>query len=237
MDDQPAFVPQTSHDLAADGTKLDPERLRNITATLSAPYLGLGAAAFGAAFAAFQMLDVYWHGSHWMGLPVLLLASPFAVWFFYLRKYYASRFGWVQPRQPSAISTKEIGILGGFGGVLLVIWVVANVLQSLVHLPVDLPFLTLMQSVAFLVLFVFLASWSHPRPIFAARFTIWAALVAVQGVISVLPVWVQLSPDQWLFWKLLNAGSLGILIVAMGLCNHVAMLRMLPKRVEDDDHD
>lgn len=217
--------------------RLNPEQLRNVAENFIALKGSLGFAAFGAAFAAFQMLDVYWHGSHRMGLAVLLLASPFVVWFFYLRKYYASRFGWVQPKQPSAISTKEVGIVVASLVVLLVVWVVANVLQSLVHVPVDSAGLTLLQSAGFLVLFVFMALRTHPRPIFVARLTIWAALAAVQGVISALPVWVSLSPDQRLLWKLLNAGSMGILIMVMGLSNHVAMIRMLPKRVVEGDDD
>jgi hypothetical protein len=233
MNEQQPFMPQTADNIGGAGMKLDPERLKYITATFAAPQLGLGFAAFGAAYAASQMLDLYWRGSRWSILGVLLLASPFAAWFLYLRKYYASRFGWVQQKLPPVSPGWEVGLVILFG-LLFTVWLVANMLPSLVVAPVS--FLTLMQSLGFLCL-IFYSAFTVRGQTMRARLTIWAALAAAQGLVAVLPLWVSLDPRQMVLWKMLNAGSLGILIMVMGLCNHVAMLRLLPKIAAEDDHE
>ena len=224
--------------------RVDPDRLRNITENFMASKGSLGFTVFGAALATQQMIDVYWPRSSWMYLVAAsLVVAAILFWFIYVPRHDASRFGWVQPKQTSARSTKAVALV-----VLLLFstWLAANLLQHFVQVPASSYFssLTLIQSALFLCLIVYVASRSlvyvaSRRRIRSAgvRLTIWAVVVAAQGVIAALPIWVSLGPSQRLVWKLLNAGSMGILIMVMGISNYVAMIRMLPKRVAEDEHE
>jgi hypothetical protein len=216
------------------GMKLDPERLKSITATFAAaPQDGLGFAVFGVAAATNQMINVYWSGSHWTGLGVLFMAGALVAYFLYFPRYYASRFGWVQQKPPTVNRRQQVGLVIVIG-LAVTMLLSADLLQHFAQAPVN--YLTLLQSVLLLCVNLGIAFTARGRSM-PIRLTIWAALVSTQGVVAVLPLWISLGPRQMLLWKLLNAGSAGILFMVMGLCNHVAMVRMLPKRVEEGDDD
>ena len=57
------------------------------------------------------------------------------------------------------------------------------------------------------------------------------------GVIFVVlyPIYRPMSDAHLVFWRGLNDSLLGASFVVMGLCDHVLLLRLMPKRVKDDD--
>jgi hypothetical protein len=216
--------------------RVDPKQLRDITENLSTPFKGLSHVVFGAALAAVQTIDLYSGGSPWIGLgvPVIAVAALVSS-FVYVPKYYAWRFGWVQQKQPPASSTKAvILVLILVFGIQGAVWLSADLLQHFAPRPVN--YLTLLQSVLLFCVVLIMAFTARGRSMLV-RVTIWGALVAAQGLLAIIPLWVSLGPRQMVLWKALNAGSLGIVLMVMGLSDHFAMLRMLPKRVKDKDHD
>jgi hypothetical protein len=62
-------------------------------------------------------------------------------------------------------------------------------------------------------------------------------VVIAIAFITFYPLWLLLDARQFLFWKTLNAGSLGLGFIVLGLYDHIMLLRMMPKRIAEDDHD
>jgi len=210
--------------------RLHPERLRYISAIFEARECGLGFAALGLGVAVNQMISTYWHGSRWSGLGLLPLAGAFLAWRIYIPRYYASRFGWVQNKLPVRPS-RDIGLVI-FLGLLCTSFFLADLVHSLVKVPIN--FWTLMQSTLFLSAILSIAFTARGRAM-PARLTIWAVLASTQGLFAALPLWIPLNPSQFVLWEMLNAGSCGIFITVMGLSNHIAMVRQLPKSIHEDD--
>jgi hypothetical protein len=231
-----SFTGENASGVGGHENRVDPKHLRDITETLSTPFKGLSHVVFGAALAAVQTVDLYWGGSLWIGLgvPVIALAALVSS-FVYIPKYYAWRFGWVQQKQPPASSMKAVSLALIFVFAIQgAVWLSADLLQLFAPTPVN--YLTLVQSVILFCGILIMAFTPRGRSMLV-RLTIWGALVAAQGLLAIIPLWVSLGPRQMVLWKALNAGSLGILVMVMGLSDHFAMLRMLPKGAEDKDHD
>ncbi len=47
---------------------------------------------------------------------------------------------------------------------------------------------------------------------------------------------IRMQGRSW-FWKVLNAGGIGLSLMAMGLYDHVVLIRALPKRVAEGDDE
>jgi hypothetical protein len=212
--------------------RLDPERLRRITAIFAERESGLGFAAFGLSFVVNQMISTYWHGSRWSVLGLLPLVGAFLAWRIWIPRYYASRFGWVQNKLPVRPTTDIVLLV--FLGLLFTSFFVANLLQSVIKVPIN--FLTLVQSILFLCAILSIAFTARGRAM-PARLAIWSVLAGAQGLFAALPFWIPLDPTQFVLWELLNASSWGILITVMGLSNHITMVRLLPKSIHKDDRD
>jgi hypothetical protein len=230
MTEERSFVPLTVGNAVNAGSNLEPGRLRHIIASLTAPEWGLGLAVNGAAYTAYEIIDLYWQRSLWTSLGFWLFLAASVIASMYIPRYYRSRFGWVQQKLLPVNPARELGlvILVGF---LITSVFVGMVLQAALQLPDN--FIIAVRSAGFLCLIIGCAFTARGQSM-GGRLVIWAALVVVQGLIALLPLWVSLGPHQQAVWKLLNAGSLGILVMVVGISNHAAMVRMLPKRVEED---
>ncbi|HEY6305740.1 MAG TPA: hypothetical protein VI488_04680 [Candidatus Angelobacter sp.] len=113
---------------------------------------------------------------------------------------------------------------------VFLIWTAADVLQHVFHTQAS--FLILMEWLGLLCLVLLFTPLRRFRP------PVWRAVAAVVMVamafFALLPLWFALSASQLVLWKLLNAGSLGILLMTVGLYDHIKLTGLLPKRARED---
>jgi hypothetical protein len=55
--------------------------------------------------------------------------------------------------------------------------------------------------------------------------------------VALYPIFYSINEAQFVFCKTLNAQLLWIGLIAVGLCDHILLLRLMPKRVSEDEHD
>jgi hypothetical protein len=62
----------------------------------------------------------------------------------------------------------------------------------------------------------------------------WLSFLGLLAAISValLPIWDP-GVEKLEIWKILNAGGFGLSFIAIGIDEHIVLLRALPKRVAE----
>jgi hypothetical protein len=218
---------------------LDPERLRLVTQNLSGlqtfSMRGLGFAAFGAAFATMHASTTYWK-SDWVGPLVLACLGLFALSLLYVPRYYRWRFGWAEARKAPVpewvanLSFKQVFIAVA---ALFLLWLLIDVLAHALPVRIDLMPLLTWLGVLCAVL------WLRQR-----IGTLWSNYVLVVFLIAVgiawitfYPLWHSLAANQLLIWRTLTAGSMGLGYMILGLYDHIMLVRLMPKRVAESDHE
>lgn len=207
---------------------LDPHRLRYLTENFTG-LQGLNFVLLGVFFLLSAMDEVY--GASWP-IPGWWL---WAIWaaligaMRYTPRYYLRRFGYVEPRNPS---NKQVVI---FVLVLLMLFVyhrsldryvsdLTQVIHSMISDPdgqVKLaPILLWIVSLSTSLLKRSLRTIE--RVYFLCLGTILFAAIAVH------PTW-HAGVTKALLWRTLNAGSFGFSLIALGLYDHISLVRMLPK--------
>lgn len=212
-----------SRGFSSDSGALDLWRLRYLAENFQA-LRGLDSVAVGIGFALYQMAQVYWRGSHWGILSMIPLMLVLPVVFVYVPRYYARRFGYFQPR-PSYPPWSNKQILTFicaciFGFILL--QVSAELFQSLVPGAAGID----PNGIAIALVFLFVGSFLPRRRMCAFVFA-----GAVVGV-ALVPFLYELNPNQLFVWRLFDASCFGLCIALLGLWNHVALVRLFPKRKE-----
>jgi hypothetical protein len=225
MTQEPSFAVQTSSSTA--GSRLDPQRIKYVTENFQG-LQGLRAVALGVCLASLDISRLY--ASRWRLLGLVISVAALVAFLIYVPRYYTWRFGWVRPRrQPLPFDITGRGV-AAYVILVFVLWVAADVLKHVFHTQAS--FLMLMQWLGLLCLLLFFT------PIRRFRSPVWravaAVVMAVMAFFALLPLWFALSASQLALWKLLNAGSLGILLVVVGLCDHIKLTGLLPKRVQED---
>lgn len=226
---------------AADSqTNLDPERLRLVTQNLAGLQTfgarGLGFSAFGALFATMQMSGVYWKDGGWVGLVVLACLGLFVASLIYVPRYYRWRFGWAEPRKaPVPRWLQDLSFKQVFLAVaaLFLLWVLVDVIAHALPIRIDL-----MPLVSWLG--VLCATLWLRQSIGKSHLSyLLVVLIIVIGIawITFYPLSHPLDPSQLLLWKTLNAGSLGFGCIILGVYDHMMLVRLMPKRIAEDDHE
>jgi hypothetical protein len=227
------------------GGGVDHERLKYVTRLLSAQQQGGNTVLLGALLFWIEANDIWhWHwasgwvgGMAWLvGLVVFVRASQR-----WIPRYYERRFGHVEPQE---ISAKQFGIL------LLVLlamaffsWPIANYFEPTVsnflgrvHVMISDPSQQVNLLPSFLWLTAFFTSLLWPRKMGRQGLCFELPGLVAFASIALFPIW---HPDakQLGLWKVLNAGGLGLTLIAMGLYNHIVLVRALPKRVAEGDDE
>ncbi len=221
----------------------DHERLRYVTKLLGAQ-AGLQSILLGTYFFWIEANHDIWHW-HWPrgwagGLAWLVGMVVFVrAWRRWIPTYYRERFGRVQPREISA---------KGFGILLLVLIAfilfgrpVARGLEPLassflghVHLLISDPshHINLWAS-SFWMASLFASLLWHRR-VDGQWFCLLGLLASLS--VALFPIW---HPDAETLeiWKILNAGGFGLSFIAIGLYEHIVLVRALPKRVAEGDDE
>jgi hypothetical protein len=191
--------------------------------------------AYGAWFGAWQFGAVYWKESEGSWRQALWFltstAVPFFVSIIWIPRYYTRRFGVFQPKPdpiPSPWSKKRILALVF---IMLGVYFLATILEHLTQTRVDLVRLL---SPFVLLGFVWLDPWRKLRSMVdIIVVAIWAIILAL---FALLPLWVPDTVHTQL-WKAFLPALTGIGYMTIGLYDHVTLTRLLPKRIEQDDHE
>lgn len=172
-----------------------------------------------------------------VGLGILLAA--YKRW---IPKYYQQRFGSVQALEPSA---------KWFGLFLLTLLVLLFIGQPLAryldprfssfadrfHVMISDPAHQINLAPSFFWMAVFLSRlrwhmrrWERQESYFLIGGLVASSSIAIYGML-------QPEARQLTIWKILNAGGFGLSLMVMGLFDHIALVRALPKRFAEDDDE
>jgi len=212
---------------------IDHRRLKFVTENLAA-LQGLDTVALGAMLFFLELTDVL--KDPWW-LYVLNLAAVVVIVRQMPSKYYERHFGRVEPKSKRPTSRREA--VGGLVGILLVI--VALIWGRRIEVWADA---VLMGDQSGQIRWLASLMWSvrllrnpqkdssaDPRgPLF------YVFGLATSFAVCLYPKWYP-EVMQSLIWKTLNAGSLGLTLIAWGLRDHLLLVHLLPKKGSDDEDE
>jgi len=210
---------------------LEPKRLRFLTENFAA-LQGLNYVPLGAA-SLLSQTDRIFHYSEWWWWPAVITVC--VIWNRYIPRYYRQRFGYVEPRSPS---NKQIAY---FLLALIFLFIfrrdldryvldLSQVIRSTISDPRGQ--VSLLPLVAWIgTLF---ASFLKPSLRTLERFCFYSIGIIASAGIAFYPLGHPRATEE-LLWETLNAGSFGFGLIAMGLYDHFTLVRMMPKKFEEND--
>jgi hypothetical protein len=214
--------------------KLDPQRLRYITEHFHS-LQGLTWVVMGASILVVSVDEIYGYR-----LPNLvwrmLLWVPVVATARYIRRYYQRRFGWIEPRGPS--NTEAVTFLVAFPVLLffgrdIAYWggLIGDVMQSMIPDPAHH-----VTVAPVLVWFVFFCAniRHHTEQEDLYRIYFFGSGMLVWTLLALYPLWNPYVLPTGV-WKSLNAGWLGITMIAIGLYGHMTLVRLMPQGVVEDN--
>jgi hypothetical protein len=212
---------------------IDHNRLRFITENLAA-LQGLDAVALGAMLFFLELKDVL--KDPWW-LYVLNLAAVVVIVRQMPSKYYERHFGRVEPKSKNPTSRREA--VRGLVGILLLI--VALIWGRRIEVWVDA---VLMGDQSGQIRWLAALMWSarlfrntqKESPADPRGPSFYVVGLITSTAVCFYP---KLYPEvmQSLIWKTLNAGSLGLSLIAWGLRDHLLLVHLLPKNGSDDEDE
>ncbi len=204
-------------------SEFDRKRLQYLTEHF-ASLQGLGTLVVGLGLALTKMAEVPWKGAGDL-LSLFAWAAVIPLVYIYIPRYYRQRFGHVQPQHTIADwSAKSIAIWTV--GLVVVVGALSGV-GHLLSLSSDTVFSLLMAAILTCIAFRFGFQWPR-RGIYMLPIGLAVAYLALY------PLWHPLDTRQLELWRILNAGSWGVGMAVVGLLDHIALVRLLPKHVAED---
>ena len=215
---------ENSMSAAADsGGTFDPDRLRLVTQHFR-DLQGLSWVAIGL-FEVFITNDALWStGSVFLDLAEVGAAfGALIAAVIFIPRYYRWRFGWSEPCQGVRHPTGDWLLAGSIGlvgiVVVLVAWNYGNGIK--VMFPVVL--LALLCYVSLSRSTIVLLRRGYAIPIFLGA-----------AFLTLYPILSPGTATHLAFWKSMERNVIWLVFVAMGLGDHILLLRLMPKRVADD---
>lgn len=226
--------------LSGSESGIDRERLRYVTRLLGTQQ-GLSTALFGLYLFFADGGDIY--GGPLRGWwPTLARLSAIAIYAIavkqWIPRYYQNRFGFVEAQESGG---KWFGLL--LLAIVVLIFIgqplghYLDLIASRVHTTISDPRGRVDLFAPFLWIALFLGnlrwrlrSWERTQLCFLFIGTVIFSFVAV------CPIWLP-EVQQAGLWKVLNAGGLGLSLTAMGLYDHIVLVRTLPKGIAEGDDD
>ena len=216
------------------GRTLNPEKLRYVTEHFH-ELQGLASVLLGAFFLVSPMEDLFWINWPLRGWLFLLVFGAEITGVHYVRQYYRHRFGSVESRSPTA---KQFAIFVS-GLVVLLLFgrplgryadsIISRGQSTLPNAFFPLTFPTLFW---FAVLCGNIRHHPQREDVHKMYFLSLGAFAW-----TLVAIYSLLRPDimPLMFWKILNACWLGISLIAMGLYDHMTLVRLLPKRIPEEE--
>ncbi len=222
---------------------VDHERLKYFTRALGSPQ-GLYSVLIGTFFLLNELGDIWKGPRGWLAALAMLagiwiLLAAYTRW---IPRYYQRRFGHVELQQPSAkqlaIFLSVIVILVFFGRFF------ANRIDTVIssfgdrlHVMISDPAhrINLWPSFLWMACIVSSLRWNL-RAIERQRLGFFLCGMIVVASIALLAMWHP-DAEQSRLWQVLNAGGIGLSFIAMGLYEHITLVLLLPKGVEEPDNE
>lgn len=219
---------------------LDPEQLRYVTRHLQTSQQGLTGAVIGVGVFLAETADLYTLNRATSLVIDVFEAVALVAVFRLVPRYYERRFGCVEPSAPS---NKAIAV---FFAVMLALLVFGRDLAG---------FLDPILARASYRLYLLISDPTHQVKPYALLFWIVLVCVSISGrsrrmdrysthfqlfgliasaFVALCPL-VRPQVMQSMLWRVLNAGSLGISFIALGLYDHFTLLQLLPKPATEDE--
>lgn len=232
-------------DSAANAPGFNPERLRTLTQRFAALRQGgLNSVAFGILGFTVEVWDLpQW----WLKALFPMLSVPLLLCFTreYIPKYYERRFGHIESR---SLSSKEsvqfLALVVFFVGFVIVGSIMGARADALLatisnqlHVAISDPEhrINLNPVLYFLLWLMLYVSSFLSRPQAATRS--YAIIVAPLpwALLALCPLRYPMV-SQFLLWKVLTTGWLGLTFVTIGIHEHIRLVRMFPRRIDDSNH-
>jgi len=207
---------------------LDRERLKYVTENFAC-LQGLRSLVAGLAWSLYLMAGIYWERSRWSSiLAVLPLIGVLPLTFVYIPRYYRRRFGWIQPRQQQhAIADWSARRIAVTLFAILMLVMGFDVVCELISVPEDT-----VQSLVMSIFLIYLGFYLGLR--WPRRGMYILPIGPLVAFIGLYPLWHHLDTREFFLWRILNAGSCGIGLALMGLCDHITLVLLMPKHVEEE---
>lgn len=234
------FMQDTTVPSTANGElSVDHKRLKYVTGLLGTQQQGLNTVLFGT-FLFLMEAPLKWPRGWAIDLAWLAgMLIFFAAWRRWIPTYYRERFGRVEPQEISA---------KGFGILLLVLIAlilfgqpVTRRLEPLassflghVHLLISDPSHQINLGPSSFWLASLSTSLLWRRRTDGQWFCFLGLLASIS--VALLPVWHP-GAETLGIWKMLNAGGFGLSFIAIGIYEHIVLVRALPKRVAGGDDE
>jgi hypothetical protein len=225
--------------MADTGQSLDPERLKYVTEHFQSMH-GLTWVAFGAFNILVYLRRLFPEG--WLAgfiYPLALLAI-FTLIIRRIQRYYRSRFGWVKLRSGSQNDKQALVFLLLFLLFLFFVPFLAEKAEPAIGLAREMIPRAIQQVVSFPVLLwsVFLCMSLRRHPSQEDWYRICFLLSGfLGGAIFALYPLSHPGIAKSVFWKTVDNESLFISVTTLGLYEHLTLVRLLPKRIEEDKND
>jgi hypothetical protein len=214
--------------IADSETTLEPDRLRLVTRYFR-ELQGLYFVAFGG-FAMVVKMELFLTGqSRAIESALAVSLAGMVISLACLPGYYRRRFGTVERLPvPNMWSAKPL-----LFAVYLAVTVTLVVVEDRVHARHhDISFMP------------FLWWWAAPGSLFVIRPELtslrknyFAPLLLGAVFVTLYPIFHAIGAQQAIVWKALNEELVPVSCVVLGLGDHVTLLRLMPKRISEDDHD
>ncbi len=171
-----------------------------------------------------------------INLRTVLFVGGFIVAVRYLQRYYRRRFGWVEPRNP----TNKQAVI--FALVMLVLIIFGRDIE---HSSATASFVQYLQSMfhpahqvsliapVVSMLFLGVSLRRHPQREERYRTDFLLLGTIAWSLVALSPLWWP-EVTRLMFWKFLSEEWLGVSLIAVGLYDHMTLVRLLPQRIPQD---
>jgi hypothetical protein len=221
---------------AADpGVAVDAGRIKYVTEHFQ-QLQGLGTAALGASWTMIELVMDLRRPDSWLICVALAICAVFTMgavlWAYrtdYFDRYYRRRFGAIEPKpvpSRSGVPSKSGIFAALFAFVAVIVAVSALRLEQFLLLAFSL------SSVGTLLGMLRSREKSgDPRNMY-----LLPANLAMVWIYS-YPMWHTPDSGHAAVWKILVDFAMPVFFLVTGLCDHLLLLRLMPKRISEDDYD
>jgi hypothetical protein len=210
--------------IADSANGFDHDRLRVVTRYFR-ELQGLYLVNVGIVAAAVKLF-VFWTGPSLVPKAALAISlAGMVISLAYLPGYYRTRFGAVEQ-----FSIPKIWNI--HSAAYLAVSVTLLVLEDRLHAHYDISFTSLCWW------------WAAPGGLFLLRPELtrlrrnyFVPLFLGAVFVTLYPMWHTLDSGHAALWKILVDLAMPVFLMITGLCDHLLLLRLMPKRVSEDDYD
>jgi len=207
------------------GVAVDAGRIRYVTEHFQ-QLQGLGSAALGAGLTTIELATDLQSPGFWKIIEVLMMgALAWAYYTDYFPRYYRRRFGAIE-RKPVPSKWGIFTQLFAFIAVIVAVMLFGRALRFE-------QFLLLAFSLSFVLTLLDMLQ-SREKSADPRNMYLLPAMLAMVWIYA-YPMWHTLDSGHAAMWKILVDLAMPVFLMITGLCDHLLLLRLMPKRIALDE--